>query len=101
MGSQDKRTEIRKREGKEIFILVIEYLMKSFFSGIHFKMDVFKNSVKRAFCSTSRYLDGKEKSRKTKIKEITKEKEKKRQENQKNEVIKRKKKKKNKKKRKK
>ena len=67
-GSQDKRTEIRKRKGKEIFILGIEYLTKSAFSWIHFKMDFFKNLVKRTFCSTSRYLDGKEKSKKTKDK---------------------------------
>ena len=46
----------------------IEYLTKSAFSWIHFKMDVFKNLVKRTFCSTSRYLDGKEKSKKTKDK---------------------------------
>ena len=73
-GSQDKRTEIRKRKGKEIFILSIEYLTKSAFSWIHFKMDVFKNLVKRTFCSTSRYLDGKEKPKKTKEKQITKKK---------------------------
>ena len=53
-------------------------------------MDFFKNLIKRTFCSTSRYLDGNENPRKTKIKEITKEREKKRQENQKKEVIKRK-----------
>ena len=67
-GSQDKRTEIRKRKGKEIFILSIEYLTKSAFSWIHFKMDFFKNLIKKTFCSTSRYLDGKEKPRKTKDK---------------------------------
>ena len=31
-------------------------------------MDVFKNLVKRTFCSTSRYVDGKEKSKMTKDK---------------------------------
>ena len=31
-------------------------------------MDVFKNLVQRTFCSTSRYVDGKEKSKKTKDK---------------------------------
>ena len=40
------------------FILGIEYLTKSVFF-------VFKNLVKRTFCSTSRYLDGKEKPKKT------------------------------------
>ena len=41
-------------------------------------------------CSTCRYLDGKEKPKKTKEKHITIEKEMKRQKNQKNEVIRRK-----------
>ena len=35
---------------------------------IHFKMDFLKNLIKRTFCSTSRYLDGKEKPKKTKDK---------------------------------
>ena len=54
---------------KEIsFILGIEYVTKSVFSWIHFKMDFFKNLIKRTFCSTRCYLDGKEKPRKTKDK---------------------------------
>ena len=51
-------------------------------------MDFLKNLIKRTVCNTRRYLDGKEKPKKTKGK--GEEKEKKGQENQKNEVIKRK-----------
>ena len=91
-GSQDKPREpkLEKKKGKEIFILGIEYLTKSAFSSIRFKMDVFKNSVKRTFLAQVFILTGKRSLKIQKIKEITKEKEKKRQENQKNEDIKRK-----------
>ena len=51
---------------KEIsYILDIEYVTKSVFSWIHFKMGFFTNLIKRTFCSTSRYLDEKERPRKT------------------------------------
>ena len=60
-----KTGEPKLEKGKEIFILGIEYLTKSAFSWIQFNMDVFKNLVKRTFCCTRRYFDGKEKSKKT------------------------------------
>ena len=54
----------------------VEYFTKCDFSWIYFKVDFFKNLIKRTFCSTNRYLDGKEKPKKKKDNEIIKDKEK-------------------------
>merc|ERR1712030_209105 len=89
-GSEDKRTETRKRKGKEIFILSIKYLTKSVFRGFILKWISLKTWLKGLFVAQTVILTGKRSLKRQKIKDITKEKEKKRQENQKNEVIKRK-----------
>ena len=58
----------RVRFRRDLFILGVEYFTKCVFSWIYFKVDFFKNLIKRTFCSTSRYLDGKEKPKKKKDK---------------------------------
>ena len=69
---------------KEIsYILDIEYVTKSVFSWIHFKMDFFTNLIKRTFCSTSRYLAKKRDLERHKIKEMTKERKEKTRESEK------------------
>jgi len=50
------------------FILCIQHVTNSVFFWVHFKMHFFKTLIERTFCRTSRYLDGKEKPRKTKDK---------------------------------